>query len=384
MSALATQSSAPTWDIFCAVVDNYGDIGVTWRLARQLAAEYGFAVRLWVDDPNVLRRLWPAAQALPEQVVAGVTVRCWPREFPAVDAADVVIEAFACALPARYIAAMAARPRAPLWLNLEYLSAEDWVSGCHGLPSPQPRWGLTKYFFFPGFGAGSGGLLRERGLLAERRRFQSDPANSRAFLSALGLAPPAAARCLSLFAYDNPAIPQLLAALAGAGRPSWCLVPEGRAQAAVAGFCGAEMAPGTQRRQGALTVAILPFLPQPDYDRLLWSCALNFVRGEDSFLRAQWAGRPAVWQIYPQPDGAHRAKLDAIKALNTQQLTPTVAAALAAAWRAWNSGGSFAAAWPQFEAALPELNTHAQNWAERQGREENLAARLVQFCANQV
>ncbi|WP_187492385.1 elongation factor P maturation arginine rhamnosyltransferase EarP, partial [Pantoea agglomerans] len=23
-----------TWDIFCTVVDNYGDIGVTWRLAR--------------------------------------------------------------------------------------------------------------------------------------------------------------------------------------------------------------------------------------------------------------------------------------------------------------------------------------------------------------
>ncbi|MBY0444112.1 MAG: elongation factor P maturation arginine rhamnosyltransferase EarP, partial [Burkholderiales bacterium] len=37
------------WDIFCRVIDNYGDIGVCWRLARQLSFEHGFAVRLMVD-----------------------------------------------------------------------------------------------------------------------------------------------------------------------------------------------------------------------------------------------------------------------------------------------------------------------------------------------
>ena len=53
---------------------------------------------------------------------------------------------------------------------------------------------------------------------------------------------------------------------------------------------------------------MLPLLTQRDYDHLLWACDLNFVRGEDSFVRAQWAGAPFVWQIYPQDDGAHAAQ----------------------------------------------------------------------------
>ena len=54
---LAPARPSLSWDIFCTVVDNYGDIGVCWRLARQLAAEHGFAVRLWVDDLASFARL---------------------------------------------------------------------------------------------------------------------------------------------------------------------------------------------------------------------------------------------------------------------------------------------------------------------------------------
>ena len=86
-----------SWDIFCCVVDNYGDIGVTWRLARQLAGEHGQAVRLWVDDLNAFARLCPEADpALPNQRQAGVEVRHWPAQWEDTPAADVVIEAFAC------------------------------------------------------------------------------------------------------------------------------------------------------------------------------------------------------------------------------------------------------------------------------------------------
>ena len=38
-----------SWDVFCRVVDNYGDAAVCWRLARQLADEHGARVRLWID-----------------------------------------------------------------------------------------------------------------------------------------------------------------------------------------------------------------------------------------------------------------------------------------------------------------------------------------------
>lgn len=136
------------WDIFCSVVDNYGDIGVTWRLARQLAAEQGHAVRLWVDDLAAFVRLCPEVSVDAEcQHLLGVEVRRWAEPFPVVEPAQVVIEAFACQLPPAYVAAMAASGTRRLWLNLEYLSAEDWVAGCHGLPSPQLG-GLQKFFFF--------------------------------------------------------------------------------------------------------------------------------------------------------------------------------------------------------------------------------------------
>src|SRR5690606_18746136 len=147
------------WEIFCAVVDNLGDVGVCWRLARQLAAEHGAQVRLWVDDLVTLRRLLPAADAAADaQSIGGVEVRRWATPFVPVEAADVVVETFGCDLPQEHVAAMKARPVAPVWVNLEYLSAESWVGRCHGLPSPQPP--LTKYFYFPGFSADTGGVLK--------------------------------------------------------------------------------------------------------------------------------------------------------------------------------------------------------------------------------
>lgn len=190
-----------SWDIFCSVVDNYGDIGVTWRLARQLAAEHGQAVRLWVDEPQAFARICPRADpAAHVQSLDGVEVRAWGRPWAPVAAADVVIEAFACELPEAHRQAMRERPS--LWLNLEYLSAEEWIGSCHALPSLQAC-GLSKYFFFPGFREPSGGLLREAGLLERRRRFQASASAQDEFLASLGVRRKVGERLISLFAYET-------------------------------------------------------------------------------------------------------------------------------------------------------------------------------------
>jgi len=387
-----------TCDIFCAVIDNYGDIGVCWRLARQLANEYGIAVRLWVDDLPALHRLWPAANAGAErQRVAGVDVFEWRRPFVAIEPADIAIEAFACELPESYIQSLAQRARKSLWINLEYLSAEDWVADCHGLPSPQsfqpaqllPRT-LEKYFFFPGFSDRTGGLLRERDLLSRRDGFQRDPAARAEFLARFGVASSPAGRTVSLFAYENKALPSLLEAWVNAPQPILCLVPEGKSLAAIGRFFGQLDPPspsptvGSTYRRGALSLVVLPFLSQDDYDLLLWSCDLNFVRGEDSFVRAQWAGRPLVWQIYPQPDDAHWPKLNAFLEIYREGLAAQPAAATTACWQAWNGDGDMAGAWRELEAFLPALSAHAEGWSERLATRENLAAALVLFCANHV
>ncbi|MBA1205036.1 elongation factor P maturation arginine rhamnosyltransferase EarP [Pseudomonas capeferrum] len=372
-----------TWDIFCTVVDNYGDIGVTWRLARQLVAEHGIAARLWVDDLSAFVRLCPAADpTAAQQWQQGVEVRQWPQPWQATVPADVVIGAFACQLPTGYVDALRQRAHPALWLNLDYLSAEDWVEGCHGLPSPQPG-GLRKVFFFPGFTDRTGGLLRENGLLERRDAFQADPTARARFLQALGVQAQPGARLVSLFAYENTRLASWLDALAMPGSSVHLLVPEGRILGDVQAWLGGQpLAVGDVRRKSGVTVQVLPFVSQDDYDRLLWSCDFNAVRGEDSFVRAQWAGQPMLWHIYVQDENAHWEKLDAFLALYRQGLSEQAGQALVGLWRAWNKDQDMARAWNEAMLHWEELRQHARRWCAEQAARPDLATTLVQFYRN--
>ena len=371
------------WDIFCTVVDNYGDIGVTWRLARQLVAEQGAVVRLWVDDLQAFAKLCPQAEIqAASQLQAGVEVCHWSSDWQPTAVAEVVIEAFACELPAQYLSDMQSSAHKPLWLNLEYLSAEDWVGGCHALPSLQTG-GLRKFFFFPGFRQDTGGLLREQGLLQRRMAFQQDSAARSAFLSSIGVQPAAGEQLFSLFTYECASLPGWLQALAEGSQSLLLLVPEGRVRAGVQAWLGeAALGPGALFRRGQLRVQVLPFLGQDDYDRLLWSCDFNAVRGEDSFVRALWAGQPLLWHIYPQADAAHLHKLQAFLALYLEGLSTTAAQALADFWDSWNQGQATDVSWAAVRAHWSELREHAQRWSIRQAAQTDLAAGLAHFCAN--
>ncbi|MDP3219317.1 MAG: elongation factor P maturation arginine rhamnosyltransferase EarP, partial [Deltaproteobacteria bacterium] len=326
-----------TWDIFCTVIDNFGDIGVSWRLARSLAHEQGAQVRLWVDDLTVFQRIRPEIQLdRAQQSCDGVTVCAWSPGMPAACTADVVVEAFGCVLPDAYVAAMATRSPPPVWINLEYLSAESWVAAHHGLPSPHPRLPLTKYFFFPGYTEQTGGLLRERDVLARREQFVQHGLD--VYWQSLGVPAPVAGEWrISLFAYENPALAELLDAWRAGPEPVTLLVPEGRILPQVAEWLGLNaLRAGDAVQCDALHVQVLPFTSQDEYDHLLWACDLNFVRGEDSCVRAQWAGHPLVWQAYPQADAVHHDKLDALLVRYAETLSPAAAQVLTDTWRRWN------------------------------------------------
>ncbi len=363
-------------DIFCNVIDNYGDIGVCWRLARQLTHEHGIAVRLWVDDLSSFHRLCSEVDVTKEQQVCqGIEVRHWLSAFPEIEPAHLVIEAFACQLPASYIEAMAAQTRQPVWINLEHLSAEDWVAGCHGLPSPHPSLPLTKYFFFPGFTPDTGGLLLEDDLMARRDAFQLDPLQQQAFWQSVGVEMPSSHTLkISLFCYENSAIEAMLLAWSQSVIPILCLMPEGRALTQVAEFFGlSQVLPGKTYTQGRLQLRVLPFMEQQRYDELLWACDINFVRGEDSFVRAQWAGKPFVWHIYPQQDSAHIEKLRAFLKLYCAGLPPDVAQSMQNFWARWNVENSseqpaflgIAQVWNDFLKHESVLRQHAQSWAQQ-------------------
>jgi len=366
------------WDLFCSVVDNFGDIGVCWRLARQLAAEHGFAVRLWVDDLRAAERLEPSLDTgKASQWVDGVEIRRWDAHFPVVEPGQVVVAAFACRLPEVFVEAMARRLPRPVWINLEYLSAEGWVADCHALPSPHPRLPLVEHFFFPGFDGRTGGVLREADYAARRAAFSAT-----GFRSSLGLPVRAPGEvCVSLFSYENAGLAGLLDCWSRAPHTVTCLVPDGRVVASLAGALGVErLEVGDRLRRGALSVQVLPFVEQRRYDELLWACDLNFVRGEDSFVRAQWAAKPFVWHIYPQDDDAHMLKLEAFLGRFGAGLDARSGCALSDFWYAWNREQGVAEAWPAFEAALPALSGHAGRWAAHLETVGELASRLVQFC----
>lgn len=376
------------WDIFCHVVDNYGDVGVCWRLAKQLVAEYDCELRLWIDDLDTFNRLCAADDNTVSKstplLVQGVSIHYWPAIWPEVTPADVVLETFGCELPPAYIAAMAARDVKPCWLNLEYLSAEAWVAGCHGLPSPQPN-GLQKYFFFPGFSPSTGGLIREVDLIARRRAFQQSDSSRRLFLNRIGINPEPDSFLLSLFCYENPALASWLTALSGGEASYHIVVPEGRIGANVCDWLGRdEYALGEVYRRGQLNVQFIPFLSQIDYDLLLWSCDFNVVRGEDSFVRAQWAGSPFLWHVYPQQDGAHLVKLDAFLSAYYAGLSAEHCSALASFWRAWNNGESVSLDQVAKVVGKLDLAGHAEQWCSHLEGQNNLAESLVQFYLNWV
>lgn len=382
---IAAGAARPVWSLFCRVVDNFGDIGVCWRLARTLSLHHHVAVHLWLDVPAAMHDLCPPSRdrTLPFEL-DGVRVHHW-QDYIAGDDGEVVIEAFACELPAACVAAMAQAPRPPLWINLEYLTAESWIGDFHCQRSPHPRLPLLKHFFFPGFTAASGGLLREPDLFAQRDAWRADTLAQRRFLARLGGGGEPGTRRISLFAYPQAQLGALLDCWAYGNEPVLVFVPDGRVTVDIAAYFGvAEVAVGSVLRRGVLEVRRVPFLSQDDYDRLLWVCDLNFVRGEDSFVRAQWAARPFVWHIYPQDEDAHRIKLDAFIARFSSVVPPAAGQAFATMLRAWNGFGDVAEAWRAWTAQREALEKAAQQWAATLAQQPDLAAALVKFSQTRV
>ena len=374
------------WDIFCTVIDNYGDIGVCWRLARQLTHEHHQKVRLWVDDLVSFSRIAPAINPnIQHQVVQGVDICHWQQTFTEVEPAEVVIEAFACELPDGYVQMLLQRRKQPIWINLEYLSAESWVTQYHGLPSPHPRFLLTKTCFFPGFVQGTGGLVRENNLMAQRDVFNT--ITEHAFLLRKGLPERQSGEIrISLFCYETAPVKKLVQLLAGSSVLILLIVPQGNVAERIAAlFNHASSQTNHLIKHEQLTIQIIPFMEQTDYDRLLWSCDINFVRGEDSFVRAQWAGSPFVWNIYPQSEGAHWKKLDAFLERYTAGLPMEMATAVREMWISWNGGNDInSTVWTNFFAFREALMQHHENWCKQLRKQKDLASNLVQFAENRL
>lgn len=304
-------------DVFCKIVDNFGDIGVCWRLSQQLANEHGWPVRLLIDDYAVASQIIPTLSPNPStQTINHVTVAPW-HDALTPNLPDLVIENFSCSVPedyARQVSEQQQTEEAPImWLNLEYLSAEDWVESCHLMPSQHPQLGFTKTFYYPGFSEKTGGLLREENV-AQRRQHWQTPAIQTTFWQSLSLDSHVLQDTIkvSLFCYPQADSLGLIKALQTHYQAVCLFVPVNKDSDLRQMLSQQFQFDDVEQYQcNNLIVQLLPFLTQDQYDQLLATCDLNFVRGEDSWIRAIWSGKPFIWQPYIQSEDTHLVKLKA-------------------------------------------------------------------------
>jgi uncharacterized repeat protein (TIGR03837 family) len=362
------------WDIFCHVIDNLGDLGICWRLGADLARR-GHQVRLWVDESSALD--WMAPGLHPAVQVIG-----WHAGYPRAagdpeDLGDVVVAAFSCELDAATLASLGARARDGrpcLWINLEYLSAEGYSERTHGTAAPVlsgPATGAPRLAYYPGFTAATGGLLREPRLLEHQAAFDRAKWLARHGIDWNG------ETLLSMFCYESPLLVRLIEDLAQGEHQTLLLVCAGRGAQAVRSVLA--KAPNTLQimRIGNLTMHFLPPLPQTGYDRLLWSCDLNFVRGEDSLVRAIWAGQAFVWHIYPQQDMAHRTKLNA---LMERMQAPQTLRHFTEHWNGLDAGIDQALGAGNPIPELAQWKAANRAWREALLKQTDLASQLIRMA----
>ena len=340
------------WHLFARAIDNLGDVGLAWRLARQLVRDYQQAVVLFLDGWETLALIEPElVGAHSPLVLDGVTVLYWGSE--CLNAPDVVLEVLGCRPPETYMHQLIAQEKKFLWVDWEYLTAESWVESLHLMHSWQAEYRYSRYYFCPGFTPKTGGLLREKDLLTQQIQYQQN--NPR---SAVG------PQRMLVFAYDLA--------------PLWSLedVPEKPAEIwLMQGGCSV---PFSARWR------VHSMVSQTQFDTCLWSCDLNAVRGEDSFVRAQWAGVPMLWQIYPQESDVHWIKLDAFLMHYLDGASPTAKTAIKDLFYAWNGRGVVASAWQNMLPHWREWQQLSRQWAFFLSSQPDNGQQLMDFVGSKL
>lgn len=389
-----------SFDIFCRVIDNFGDAGVCWRLANELSSPpYQAQVRLWIDDLHTLQKITQLAIAPPLHapplsyyIRPNLSIHQWPdpkllHSFHWPRPHSIIVETFASGIPAGIQQQLTNQH---LWIILDHLSAEPWVEECHAVPSylgtSQPK----KYFFYPGFTPKTGGLLRHPKLLSQINDWQTRSRywQWRQLAHHIKIDEHTIQRlCHSqvffIFQYNHAPLIDLINFLTLQNRPTTLLFTADQdslyqsAQHVLHTYSHHDSA--NNIKEPKLSCIQLPFVSQALFDRLLWSSDFNLVRGEDSWIRALWAQKPFLWQPYPQSQALHVHKLQA-----WLQLTPLPYAARLLISQ-WNNPApvkiNFSALHP---TVLQHWRTRLQQHVYRLATQPSLSEHLIAFCTEHV
>lgn len=348
--------------ILCQVIDNYGDAGFCLRLARSLAARE-IQVSILSDRPEILFELMDdhEKQAIP------VAQASQANSFTPSGSVSV-IHPFGTSAPSPTIRAAeeklrASYPDAP-WLIVDYLSAEPWIDDFHLSKSLHPTSGAESLYIYPGFSKQSGGVILDLDISKKPASHKTISATQK----------PEVFNRIFCFCYEKAPLKQFSQALLKGQTLHIPAKPDRRFRAKL----------GDQNQ--APYIQTIDFVPQSQFDNILGAYDFVFVRGEDSFLRAQLLGLPLVWQIYPTPDKAHWAKLEAFYERYSENLTPDARATLWQMWCIWNgqveTSNQMKTVWSNVCNNEKELIQNAKNWSSRLKQGKNLVEEIIAQLAD--
>ena len=307
--------------ILCRVVDNYGDIGFVYRLARELSSLSSIEktqIRLIVSDLKSFN-----AMALPPGISTSLAVqnyngwkvidwnacaegKCEFTEHPP----KIILECFQCGRPEWLdeILFSAQTTQTVQIVNVEYLTAEDWADDFHLLKSGTRSALVKKINFMPGFTKKTGGLVLDKHFVScvHSKTAALECLKKYASKKTVALIEDTNLFRVIAFSYErnfeNEA--RALSEFAkNSGRKVQVLLAPGLGNApfkkAAAAFKN-------------ISVYDLEYLPQLAWDALLTLADFSFIRGEDSFSRACLSGIPFVWHAYPQEEEFQLVKAAAV------------------------------------------------------------------------
>ena len=275
-------------DIFCQVIDNYGDVGVAYRLAREFKRVYPnkklrFVINQ-IEELNLIRKS------------EDIEIILYKDISKIENSADLIIESFGCEIPKEYMDK--ALKNSKLIINLEYFSAEKWVDDFH-LQESFLGGNLKKYFFIPGLSEKSGGILLDNEFLERKKKVE---ANKEYYLEKFGIKEKYDL-IGSVFSYKKN-FDSLIEELKKLNKKVILLILSEKTQKNFIKYFD------NGNNYDKIKFVKLPFFTYDKYEELLALCDFNLVRGEDSFVRALLLGKPFLWHIYPQDENTHIKKLE--------------------------------------------------------------------------
>ena len=275
-------------DIFCQVIDNYGDVGVAYRLAREFKRVYpNKKLRFVINQTEELNLIRKSED---------IEIILYKDISKIENSADLIIESFGCEIPKEYMDK--ALKNAKLIINLEYFSAEKWVDDFH-LQESFLGGNLKKYFFIPGLSEKSGGILLDNEFLERKKKVE---ANKEYYLEKFGIKEKYDL-IGSVFSYEKN-FGSLIEELKKLGKKIILLILSEKTQKNFIKYFD------NGNNYDKIKFVKLPFFTYDKYEELLALCDFNLVRGEDSFVRALLLGKPFLWHIYPQDENTHIKKLE--------------------------------------------------------------------------